>query len=97
MAWVWGLWYKAQVRERPDYAVFFYSLFSIGALCIVVGLLGVSLLRDATPSTEASEPVEDPDRARFMLECVLEWDLTPEECEGVLRGEAPSPVGRPGC
>ena len=42
---------------------------------------------------------QDPERARFMLECTYDWQLAPETCRKILQGENPPPASEvmPGC
>lgn len=35
---------------------------------------------------------EDPERARFMLECVYDWEVAPSDCREILNGEDPPPA-----
>ena len=37
---------------------------------------------------------QDPERARFMLECAYDWNLSPHTCREILKGDDP-PVPAP--
>jgi hypothetical protein len=68
-------------------------------------LLGAMILLMVTAAivelVSSSHRGEDPERARFMLECVADWQYTPETCERMLDGDLPPQrpdgLGDPGC
>lgn len=61
------------------------------ALPVLLTLLAIGVGRGVGPE-------EDPERARFMLECSYDWGLAPAECRALLRGDDPPPLpAEPGC
>lgn len=45
----------------------------------------------------ATEAAPDPERARFMLECVTEWGYDGRTCKEILNGKVPPPLDESGC
>jgi len=70
------------------------SLF-LGALFVLL------LLAAAVEILSGSREGDDTERARFMLECVADWQYAPATCEAMLEGARPPAVpdamGEPGC
>ena len=70
------------------------------AIVFAVALLVIPALA-ALFAAAISEPEESPERARFMLECVADWQYAAETCESILDGEPPPPrpdgAVEPGC
>jgi hypothetical protein len=60
---------------------------------VLLVVWGLPMLANTVP--KRPPVVEDPERARYMLECVHDYGLTPAECERVLQGgiPAPDPIG----
>lgn len=55
----------------------------------VVGAIAHIGLCCATHEVRSSD--EDPERARFMLECAYDWNVAPAECRRILEGDTPKP------
>lgn len=63
------------------------------AMSLVIGFIVVVWAVQVALSLAAPEPEKKipADEARFMVECVHEYELTPSQCRGILRGEDPPP------
>jgi len=84
---------------RPDRVNDAREIFGAGMLGFAFGLmamLGIWKLAMLDVEAVPVEPVEDIDRARFMLECTHDWMMAPDDCRAVLRGEDP-PASVDGC
>ena len=54
---------------------------------ILAFLLTMILVRPVANYQTADTP--DPERARFMLECTYDWNLSPQTCREILYGKDP--------
>lgn len=66
------------------------KLYLLAAALLVAALAAVIGVVRASVTSTALE--EDPERASFMVECVYGWGQAPQNCEAILRGDAPSPL-----
>ena len=79
------------LARAPSWLTFLLILVALGIFAAVAAGLAT---QEAEPL-----PAEDPERARFMLDCMHEWDFTPPQRHAMLRGENPPPLPdeSPGC
>ena len=67
------------------------------ALVVGLGISALMLLvvmAKLTIWTYRTTAPPDPERARFMLECTYDWNLSPQACRQILNGDDP-PVPAP--
>jgi len=67
----------------------------------ILGLLGLIAVGTVSrggyddAAVQAEQEQVQVERAKFMLECVADWQYKPETCEGILRGELPPRAPEP--
>lgn len=76
---------------------------SVPIFPFVVGILACAMITGVLLRDDQSEPEPGsaPERAHFMVECVVNFQYTPATCRQVLDGgdppERPDAMGHPGC
>ncbi len=66
-----------------------------GAIVFGVFFIGVLFLFMNIPlegGTDRGKKEQDPDRARFMMECTHDWGFSASTCREILEGKDPPPA-----
>ncbi len=89
--------------DRKESLRFALDLFFPATILGLLGLIAVTTVTqgdDTAAAVQAEREQVQVERAKFMLECVADWQYKPETCEGILRGDLPPRVPdgtEPGC